>query len=86
LDAKRGKIFTQLIREITIGRQNPAATPTAILAFDAAPSPPPRRENMPNDNIKRPSSAAPASFPALPTREISSKATAPAASPSSWTH
>jgi len=51
-DAKRGKIFTQLIKEITIaakgGGGDPDGNPrlrTAILAAKA--------ENMPNENIKR---------------------------------
>ncbi len=52
LDAKRGKIFTRLIKEIGIAAKNgggdPDANPrlrTAILAAKA--------ENMPQDNIKR---------------------------------
>jgi len=52
LDAKRGKIFTRLIKEISIAAKNgggdPDANPrlrTAILAAKA--------ENMPQDNIKR---------------------------------
>jgi YebC/PmpR family DNA-binding regulatory protein len=51
LDAKRGKIFTRLIKEITIaakGGGDPDGNPrlrTAILAAKA--------ENMPQDNIKR---------------------------------
>ena len=51
LDAKRGKIFTRLIKEITIAAKNggdPDTNPrlrTAILAAKA--------ENMPADNIKR---------------------------------
>jgi len=51
LDAKRGKIFTRLIKEITMaarGGGDPDGNPrlrTAILAAKA--------ENMPQDNIKR---------------------------------
>jgi YebC/PmpR family DNA-binding regulatory protein len=52
LDAKRGKIFTRLIKEITIAAKNGGGDPdgnprlrTAILAAKA--------ENMPQDNIKR---------------------------------
>src|SRR5574340_1659475 len=51
LDAKRGKIFTRLIKEITIAAKaggDPDGNPrlrTAILAAKA--------ENMPADNIKR---------------------------------
>jgi YebC/PmpR family DNA-binding regulatory protein len=51
-DARRGKIFTKLIRELTIaarvGGSDPATNPrlrTAILAG--------KNENMPNDNIER---------------------------------
>src|SRR5580704_5171891 len=51
-DARRGKIFTKLIRELTIaargGGSDPDSNPrlrTAILAAKA--------ENMPNDNIER---------------------------------
>ncbi|HEY1463685.1 MAG TPA: YebC/PmpR family DNA-binding transcriptional regulator [Terriglobales bacterium] len=52
LDAKRGKIFTRLIKEITIAAKNGGGDPdsnprlrTAILAA--------KSENMPADNIKR---------------------------------
>jgi YebC/PmpR family DNA-binding regulatory protein len=52
LDAKRGKIFTRLIKEISIAAKNGGGDPdsnprlrTAILAAKA--------ENMPQDNIKR---------------------------------
>jgi len=52
LDAKRGKIFTRLIKEITIAAKSGGGDPdgnprlrTAILAAKA--------ENMPADNIKR---------------------------------
>src|SRR5206468_5508759 len=52
LDAKRGKVFTKIIREMTIaariGGGDPNANPrlrTAVLAAKAA--------NMPADNIKR---------------------------------
>ncbi len=51
-DAKRGKIFTKLIKEITIatrqGGADPAANPRLRLAIDNAKS-----ANMPMDNIKR---------------------------------
>ncbi len=52
LDAKRGKIFTRLIKEISIAAKNGGGDPdsnprlrTAILAA--------KSENMPQDNIKR---------------------------------
>jgi YebC/PmpR family DNA-binding regulatory protein len=51
-DAKRGKIFTKLIKEITIaarlGGGDPAANPRLRLAIDKA-----REHNMPNDNMQR---------------------------------
>ena len=52
IDAKRGKTFTKLIKEITvaakIGGGDPAANPRLRLAVDNAKS-----ENMPQDNIER---------------------------------
>ena len=50
-DAKRGKIFTQLIKEITIAAKSggdPDGNPRLRTAIAAA-----KAENMPNDNIKR---------------------------------
>src|SRR6266849_7455183 len=51
-DARRGKVFTKLIRELTIAARVAGADPdsnprlrTAILAA--------KNENMPNDNIER---------------------------------
>jgi YebC/PmpR family DNA-binding regulatory protein len=51
LDAKRGKIFTQLIKEISIAAKSggdPDGNPRLRSAIAAA-----KAENMPNDNIKR---------------------------------
>jgi YebC/PmpR family DNA-binding regulatory protein len=51
-DAKRGKIFTRLIREITVaarlGGGDPGGNPRLRLAIDKA-----RAENLPNENIQR---------------------------------
>ena len=50
-DAKRGKIYTKLIREITVaakGGPDPADNPRLRLALDKATS-----ENMPKDTINR---------------------------------
>jgi YebC/PmpR family DNA-binding regulatory protein len=51
-DAKRGKIFTRLIREITVatrlGGADPAGNPRLRLAMDKA-----REQNLPGDNMKR---------------------------------
>jgi YebC/PmpR family DNA-binding regulatory protein len=51
-DAKRGKIFTRLIKEITVsarlGGGDPATNPRLRLAIDKA-----RESNMPGDNIQR---------------------------------
>lgn len=52
VDAKRGKIFTRLIKEITVaakmGGGDPAANPRLRSAISSAKS-----ENMPKDNIER---------------------------------
>ncbi len=52
VDAKRGKIFTKLIREITVaarlGGGDPAANPRLRAAIAAA-----KAENMPKENIER---------------------------------
>lgn len=53
VDAKRGKIFTKLIKEITVaarmgGGGDPATNPRLRVAIQAAKS-----ENMPKDNIER---------------------------------
>jgi YebC/PmpR family DNA-binding regulatory protein len=51
LDAKRGKIFTRLIKEISIAAKNggdPDSNPRLRTAITAA-----KAENMPADNIKR---------------------------------
>lgn len=51
-DARRGKIFTKLIRELTIaarvGGADPNTNPRLRTAISAA-----KNENMPNDNIER---------------------------------
>src|SRR5690242_20386287 len=51
-DAKRGALFTRLIREITIAAKNgggdPGGNPRLRTAIDAA-----KAENMPADNIER---------------------------------
>src|SRR5688500_6659194 len=51
-DAKRGKIFTRLIREITVaarlGGVDPAGNPRLRLALEKA-----REQNLPRDNIQR---------------------------------
>jgi len=52
VDAKRGKIYTRLAREITLaardGGGDPDSNPTLALAVDRA-----RAQNMPKDNIER---------------------------------
>lgn len=51
-DAKRGKIFTKIIKEISVaaklGGSDPAANPRLRTAIDKA-----KNENMPKDNIER---------------------------------
>lgn len=52
MDAKKGKIFSRLIREVTVaarvGGDDPAANPRLRLALDRA-----RDANVPGDNIER---------------------------------
>ena len=81
LDAKRGKIFTRLLKEIAVaakGGGNPdtnARLRTAVLAAKA--------ENMPPTTSSAQSSAAPANWKASATKRSHSRATVPAAWPSS---
>src|SRR6201993_1105625 len=70
LDAKRGKIFTRLIKEISIAAKNGGGDPdsnprlrTAILAAKA--------ENMPADNIKRAIQRGTGELPGAVYEEIS---------------
>ena len=77
LDAKRGKIFTRLIKEIAIAAKNggdPDTNPRLRTAIAAA-----KAENMPADNIKRPSSAGRANYRVRLTKSSCSKDMARAA-------
>ena len=78
-DAKRGRVFTRVIREITIaariGGGDPNSNPrlrTAILAG--------KNENMPNENIERAILRGTGQLEGDNTKKPPSKATAPAAS------
>jgi YebC/PmpR family DNA-binding regulatory protein len=70
LDAKRGKIFTRLIKEITIaaraGGGDPDGNPRLRSAIAAA-----KAENMPADNIKRAIQRGTGEIPGLQYEEIS---------------
>ncbi len=70
LDAKRGKIFTRLIKEITIaarqGGGDPDANPRLRGAVAAA-----KAENMPADNIKRAIQRGTGELPGATYEEIS---------------
>lgn len=70
LDAKRGKIFTQLIKEITIaakaGGGDPDSNPRLRTAVAAA-----KAENMPNDNIKRAIQRGTGEIPGVSYEEVS---------------
>jgi YebC/PmpR family DNA-binding regulatory protein len=70
LDAKRGKIFTRLIKEITIaarsGGGDPDGNPRLRSAIVAA-----KAENMPADNIKRAVQRGTGEIPGLQYEEIS---------------
>jgi YebC/PmpR family DNA-binding regulatory protein len=69
LDAKRGKIFTQLIKEISIAAKSggdPDGNPRLRSAIAAA-----KAENMPNDNIKRAIQRGTGELPGATYEEIS---------------
>src|ERR1700746_966781 len=70
LDAKRGKIFTRLIREITMaarqGGGDPDGNPRLRTAIAAA-----KAENMPADNIKRAVQRGTGELPGATYEEIS---------------
>src|SRR4030081_732568 len=70
LDAKRGKIFTRLIKEISIAAKNgggdPDSNPRLRGAIVAA-----KAENMPADNIKRALQRGPAALPGATYEEFS---------------
>ena len=76
LDAKRGKAFTRLIKEITIaarsGGGDPDGNPRLRSAIAAA-----KAENMPADNIKRAVQRGTGEIPGLQYEEISFKGYGP---------
>jgi YebC/PmpR family DNA-binding regulatory protein len=68
LDAKRGKIFTRLIKEITIAAKqggDPDKNPRLRTAIAAA-----KAENMPSDNIKRAVQRGTGELPGVSYEEI----------------
>src|SRR2546423_7198569 len=68
LDAKRGKIFTRLIKEITIAAKSggdPEKNPRLRTAVHAA-----KAENMPSDNIKRAIQRGTGELPGVSYEEI----------------
>ena len=79
LDAKRGKIFTRLIKEITHCRQERRRRPRHQSASAHRHSRPPRPRTCPPTTSSAPSSAAPANCPARPTKSSRLRATARAA-------
>ena len=83
LDAKRGKIFTKIIREMSIaariGGGDPVTNPRLRTAVDKAKS-----VNMPADNIKRAIQKGTGELEGASYEEIVLRATARAASPSWW--
>ena len=75
-DARRGKVFNQLIRELTIaakmGGGDPAANPRLRLAVEKA-----RASNMPLDNIKRAIQKGTGELPGVSYEEASYEAYGP---------
>ena len=80
LDAKRGKIFTRLIKEISIAAKNgggdPDSNPRLRGAIVAA-----KAENMPADNIKRAIQRGTGELPGATYEEFSLEGYGPVASP-----
>src|SRR6266487_6339305 len=75
LDAKRGKIFTRLIKEISIAAKNggdPDTNPRLRGAIAAA-----KAENMPADNIKRAIQRGTGELPGVNYEEITYEAYGP---------
>jgi transcriptional/translational regulatory protein YebC/TACO1 len=74
LDAKRGKAFTKIIKEITIAARisggDPDSNPRLRTAIMAA-----KAENMPADNIKRAIQRGRENFPAPRTKKWCTKVT-----------
>ena len=79
-DAQRGKIFTRLIKEITVaarlGGGDPNSNPRLRLAMDKAWD-----ANMPKDNVQRAIDKGTATWKARNTSSCATKATASAARP-----
>jgi transcriptional/translational regulatory protein YebC/TACO1 len=77
-DAKRGKLFTKLIRELTtaarMGLPDPNSNPRLKSAIQAA-----REANMPKDTMDRAIRRGPAARTMRPTRRCATRATGPAA-------
>jgi transcriptional/translational regulatory protein YebC/TACO1 len=79
-DAKRGKIFTKIIKEISVaaklGGGDPAANPRLRTAVDKA-----KAENMPKDNIERAIKKELAAWRVLLMKRSSMRVMAPEALP-----
>ncbi len=77
IDAKRGKVFTQIIKEITIaaksGGGDPNGNPRLRLAVDKA-----KANNMPADNIKRAIMKGTGELPGVNYEEFTYEAYGPA--------
>jgi transcriptional/translational regulatory protein YebC/TACO1 len=77
-DAKRGKIFTKLIKEVSVaarlGGGDAGSNPRLRLALEKA-----RAENLPSDNIQRAIQRGTVRSKASRTRRFATKATARAA-------
>ncbi len=75
-DAKRGKVFTQIIREITIaarlGGGDPTGNPRLRLAIEKA-----KANNMPADNIKRAVMKGTGELPGMAFEEVTYEAYGP---------
>ena len=81
MDGRRGKLFTKLIKEITIaarmGGGDPEGNPRLRLAIAKA-----KEANMPHDNMKRAIQKGTGDLPGNRTRRSCTKGTGREASPS----
>src|SRR5437899_10757816 len=80
-DVQRGKLFSKILREITVAAKSGGGDPKANMRLKAAIESA-KEANMPQDNIKRAVQKGTGELPGSPTRRSRTRATRRAASPS----
>ena len=81
VDAKRGKIFTKIIKEITVAARMGGGDPDANPRLRGARFFPPKASICPRTNWSGPLKKAPANWKAPTTKRSPMKATVPAVPP-----